>query len=103
MQLNKLKSKIKDGTKVTLHILSNVIGDYNDEGNFPRKYFLTETQVSSLYKAFGNNLSANIKFSKTKRSKILQFGEFLESLLLLFNLKQVLKPVDVIAIIYKIS
>ena len=103
MQLNKLKSKIKDGTKVTLHILSNVIGDYNDEGNFPHKYFLTETQVSSLYKAFGNNSSANIKFSKTKLSKILQFGEFLESLLLLFNLKQVLKPADVIAIIYKIS
>ena len=102
MQLNKLKSKIKDGTKVTLHILSNVIGDYN-EGNFPHKYFLTDTQVSSLYKTFGNNSSANIKFSKAKPSKILQFGEFLESLLLLFNLKQVLKPADVIAIIYKIS
>ena len=100
MQLNKLKSKIKDGTKVTLHILSNVIGDYNDEGNFPHKYFLTDTQVSSLYKTFGNNSSAK---SKAKPSKILQFGEFLESLLLLFNLKQVLKPADVIAIIYKIS
>ena len=33
-QLNKLKSAIKNGTKVTLKILSNLIGNSNDETNF---------------------------------------------------------------------
>ena len=38
LQLNKLKSGIKNGTKVTLKISSNVVGDSNDENNFPHKY-----------------------------------------------------------------
>ena len=36
-QLNKLKSGIKNDTEVTLNILSNVIGDSNEETNFPYK------------------------------------------------------------------
>ena len=36
-QLNKLKSGIKNDTEVTLNILSNVIGDSNEENNFPYK------------------------------------------------------------------
>ena len=36
-QLNKLKSEIKNGTEVTLELLSNLIGDSNDETNFPHK------------------------------------------------------------------
>ena len=32
-QLNKLKSGIKNGTKVTLKLSSNVISDSNDETN----------------------------------------------------------------------
>ena len=44
-QLNKLKSAIKNGTKVTLKILSNLIGNSNDETNFPYKLLLTDTQV----------------------------------------------------------
>ena len=64
-QLNELKSGIKNGTEVTLTISSNVIGDSNDENNFPHKLLLTNTQVSKLRKAFANNSSANIKFSKT--------------------------------------
>ena len=36
-QLNKLNSGIKNGNKVTLKLLSNVIGDPNDEINFPHK------------------------------------------------------------------
>ena len=91
MQLNKLKSRIKDGTKVTLNLLSNVIGDSNDEANLPHKFLLTDTQVSSLRKAFAYNSSANIKLSKTKLSKMLQFGGFLDPLSLLFNPKQILK------------
>ena len=36
-QLNKLKSGIKNGTEVTLELLSNLIGDSNNETNFPHK------------------------------------------------------------------
>ena len=35
LQLNKLKSGIKNGTKVTVKISSNVLVDSNDENNFP--------------------------------------------------------------------
>ena len=45
-QLNKLKSGIKNGTEVTLKIPSNIVGDSNNENNFPRKLLLTNTQVS---------------------------------------------------------
>ena len=65
-KLSKLKSGIKNGTKVTLKISSNIVGDSDDENNFPHKLLLTNTQVSRLYKAFANNLSANIKFNWIK-------------------------------------
>ena len=38
MQLNELKSGIKNGTEVTLEISSNVAGDSNNENNFPHKF-----------------------------------------------------------------
>ena len=76
-QVNKLKSAIQKGTKVTLNLPSNVAGDYKDENNFAHKLLLTNTQVSKLRKAFANNSSANIKLSKTQLHKILQSGEFL--------------------------
>ena len=44
-QLNKLKLGIKNGTEVTLKISLNVVGDSNDESNFPQKLLLTNTQV----------------------------------------------------------
>ena len=50
-QLSKLKSGIRYNTEVTLKISSNVIGDSNDENNFPHKLLLTNTQVSKLLKA----------------------------------------------------
>ena len=34
-QLNKLKFGIKNGTEATLKLWSNVVGDSNDENNFP--------------------------------------------------------------------
>ena len=40
-QINKLKSRIKNGTEVTLKISSNVVGDSNDKNNFPHKLLLT--------------------------------------------------------------
>ena len=53
-QLNKLKTTIKNGTKVTLNLPSNIAGDSNDENNFPHKLLLTNTQVPKLHKAFAN-------------------------------------------------
>ena len=44
-QLNTLKSGIRNGTEVTLNLSFNVIGNSNDETNFPHKLLLTHTQV----------------------------------------------------------
>ena len=68
-QLNNIKSGIKDSTKVTLNLSSNVIGDSNDGTNFPHKLLLidTQTQVSRLRKVFVNGSSANIMFIVNKQ------------------------------------
>ena len=42
-QLNKLISGIKNVTKVTLNLSSNVTGDTNDDTNFPHKLLLNNT------------------------------------------------------------
>ena len=81
-QLNKLKSGIKYGTQVTLNFSRNAVGESNDENNFPYKLLLTNTQVSKIRKAFANGSSANIKFLKTRRSKMVQFGRILMPLLI---------------------
>ena len=80
-QLNKLKSGIRNGTEVTLKLSSNLVGDSNDENDFPHKLLLTNTQVSNLPKAFANNSSANIKLSKTQFHKIRQSRGFLGTIL----------------------
>ena len=54
-QINELKSGIKNGTEVTLKLPSNVIGDSDDDNNFPHKLLLTNTQVLRFRKAFANN------------------------------------------------
>ena len=41
-ELNKLKSRIKNGTEITLNLSSNVIRYSNCETNFPDKLLLTE-------------------------------------------------------------
>ena len=51
-QLNRLKSGMKYGTEVTLKLSSNVIGDSNDENNFPHKLLLTNRQVRGFVKFF---------------------------------------------------
>ena len=58
-QLNDLKPAIRNGTKVTLNLSLNVVGDSNDETNYPLKLLLTNTQVSKLHKAFANDFLAN--------------------------------------------
>ena len=64
LQLNKLKSGIKNNAEVTLKISSNVIGDSNDENNFLHTFLLTNTEVLRLCKAFANSSSTNIELSK---------------------------------------
>ena len=44
-QLSKSKTKIKNGTEVTLNLLSNVVSDSNDETNFLHKVILTNSQI----------------------------------------------------------
>ena len=78
-QLNKFKSAIKNETKVVLRLSSNMIGD--NEIDFPDKLLLTNRQVANIRKAFANNSSADIKFSKIQLSKMIQSGRFLARLL----------------------
>ena len=58
-----------------------MIGNCNDETNFPHKLLLTNAQVLKLRKALANNSSTNIKLSKTQLSEIGQSGGFLGRLL----------------------
>ena len=74
-QLDKLKSAIKNETKVVLRLSSNMIGD--DETSFPHKLLLTNRQVSNICKAFANFLSTDIKISKTQISKWYNQEDFL--------------------------
>lgn len=53
-----------------------MIDDSNDETNFPDKLILTDIQVWRLDKAFANDSSANINYSKTRLSKMIQLGGF---------------------------
>ena len=68
-QLRKLKLWIKNGTKITLKLSSNVI-DHSNNDNFCHKLLLTNTQISKVRKAFANDSSANIKLSKAQLHKI---------------------------------
>ena len=75
-RLNKSKSGIKNSTHVTLHLFSNAVGESSEETNFIHKLLLN-TQVSKICKAFANGTLANIKFSKTQLSKMIQSEGFL--------------------------
>ena len=80
-QLNKLKSAIKNETDVVLRLSSNMVGNSGDNINFPYELLLTNRQVANIRKAFANNLSTDIKFSKAQLSKMIQSGGFLGKLL----------------------
>ena len=79
-QLNKLKSAITNENEVVIRLSPSMI-DSNDKTNFPHELLLTDRQVSSIRKAFANNSSVDIKFSKTQLSKMIQSGGFLGKLL----------------------
>ena len=71
---NKLNSAIKNETEKVLRSLSNMISDH--ETIFPQKFLLNSRQVANLRKAFANNLSTDIKLSKTQISKMVPSGGF---------------------------
>ena len=79
LQLNRLKSAIKNETEVALILSSNMTDD--NETNFSHKILLTNRQVSNLCKAFANYLSKDIRLSKTQLSKMIQSGGFIGRLL----------------------
>ena len=70
LQHNKLKSAVKNKTDVILRLSSNMIGNSDDETNFPHKLLLTNRQVSNLPKAFSNHTSPDIKLSKAQLTKM---------------------------------
>ena len=80
-QLNKLKSSIKNETDVVLRISSSMVGNSNDNTNFPHELLLSNKQVANIRKAFAKNTSTDIKLSKTQLSKMIQSGGFLGRLL----------------------
>ena len=80
-QLNKLNSAIKNENHVVIRLFPSVIGDSNDKTNFPHELLLKSRQVSSIRRAFANNSSVDIKFSKAQLSKMIQSGGFLGKLL----------------------
>ena len=80
-ELIKLKSAIKNENDLVLRISSNMVGNSNDNTNFPHELLLTNRQVENIHKSFANHLSTDIKLSKTQLSKMIQSGGFLGRLL----------------------
>ena len=72
---------MKNETGAILRLSSNMIGNSDDETNFPHKLLLTNRQVANLCKAFANHTSTDIKLSKTQLSKMIQSSGFLGRLL----------------------
>ena len=97
---NKLKSAIKYKTEVLLRLPSNMVGNSNDDTNFPHELLLLLSirPVANLRKAFADYSSADIKLSKTQLSKMIQSGRFFGRLLSrllktdLSLMKNVIKP-----------
>ena len=58
-----------------------MIGNSDNETNFPHKLFLTNRQVTTLRKAFSSHTSTDIKLSKTELSRMIQPGRLLGKLL----------------------
>ena len=96
---SQLKYAIKNRTDVILRLSSNMIGNSDDEANFPHKLLLTNRQVANICKAFANRTSTDIKLSKAQLTKMQKCGflRFLAPLLKsgLPLLKSVVKPLDV--------
>ena len=58
-----------------------MVGNSNDNINFPHELLLTNRRVANIRKAFANHSSTDIKLPKTQLSKMIQSGGFLGNLL----------------------
>ena len=58
-----------------------MVGNSNDNTNFPHELLLTNRQVANIRKAFANHSSSDTKLSKTQLSKMIQSVGFLGNLL----------------------
>ena len=63
-QFNKLKSAIKNETDVILRLLSNMIGNSEEEANFPHNLLVTNRQVANIRKDFAKHTPTDIKMQK---------------------------------------
>ena len=77
LQLSKFKKAVKNNDSTTLRI---GIKNLNKE-DLPHELLLTTRQNTKLRNDINNNLSTDIKFSKTQIKKIIQSGGFLGKLL----------------------
>ena len=68
-QLNKLRSAIKNKSDVVLRLSSNMIGNLDDETNFPDKLLLTNRQILNLRRALASQTSTDVKLSKSQSSR----------------------------------
>ena len=76
-QIKKLKDAVKTNTGTTLRISLNMFNG-ND---LPHELLLTTRQKTKIRNAFNNNMSTDLKLSKTHISKIIQSGGYLSKLL----------------------
>ena len=76
-QLNKLKSATRNHSGITLRMNIKMFKG----SNLPHELLLTTRQKRKLRNASKNNMSTDIKLSKTQIAKIIQSGGFLGSLL----------------------
>ena len=58
-----------------------MIGNSDDNTNFPHELLLTNRQVANLPKVLAKHASTDIQLSKTQLSKMIQSGGFLGRLL----------------------
>ena len=60
-QFNKLEPGIKNNTRLTSNISSNVVGNSNIKTYFWYRLSLTNAQILMIHKAFANGSSVKIK------------------------------------------
>ena len=91
LQLSKVKTAVKNNEGTTLRISPR---NFNSD-NLPYELFLTQRQITKLRNNIENNMSTDIKFSKTQIKKIIMSGGTLGSILgrLLPNLIKVANPI----------
>ena len=77
LQLNKLKSTVKNKQGATLRMNARMFNG----NNLPHELLLATRQTTKLRNAIGNNLQTDIKLNKAQISKIIQSGGFLGKIL----------------------